>query len=91
MLEVIEHEQELLLAEEVPQRLGNCLSWLLVHRERLRDRSNDKLRVRERSERHEEDSVGKVVDDLCGQLKSETCLARTARPGKGEQANVFPL
>jgi hypothetical protein len=88
LLEVVEHEQEFLLTEEVCQRLGSCLPWLLVHSERLGDRRKNELRVREGSERYEEDPVGKVVDDLRGQLKSETRLAGAARPGEGEQANV---
>ena len=50
LLEVVEHEQELLVAQVLDQRLERALARLLAQAERLRDRRHDELRLPHRRE-----------------------------------------
>ena len=86
LLEVVDHEEELLLGE-VRREL---LPGRLVDAERLRDLRQDELGIGDRRERHEEDAVREVLDQLGRRLQREPGLPGAARPGQRDRADVGP-
>ncbi len=82
VLEIVDQEQQLLVAEVVRQ--------LVAGADRLRDLLDDQARVGERRERHPEDAVLVGADQLGGHLERQPRLARPARPGDRDQARAVP-
>ena len=86
--EVVEQQQQSAIAKSALERLDDRATGLLVHLERSEDLGGDQLRVDDRSEVDEEDSVAKVGDQLPGALERKARLAGSAGAGQGQQASV---
>ena len=80
MLEVVEQEQELPPAEESGQVVGGA--------DRPGDLRGQELGIGETRERHPEDAVAELPDELGRDLKRETRLARAARAREGQEARA---
>jgi hypothetical protein len=80
MLEVVQQQQQLLVADDGRE--------LLARAERLSDRRQDELRVADRRQQDPVDTVREVADDVGRSLDREACLARPARPGESEQPTL---
>src|SRR5262249_10194602 len=88
MLEVVEHEQEPLRAEERAQVVEQRPARRLRDSERLPDRRQHELWIGKRRERDEVDTVSEVAGEGgCG-AERESCLSCAARPGEREQPNI---
>ena len=82
LLEVVEHEQELALADVVRERA--------LRADRPADRVGDERRISDRGQADPEDSGHEVWDELAGRLDRQTRLAGAARAREGEQARSVP-
>ena len=89
VLEVVEHQEHRPVADELLEGLGERGRRRLADPERLRDRGNDELRVADGFERHDEDAVGVVLDDLRRRLQRESRLAGARRAGQRQQPHVL--
>ena len=89
VLEVVQDEQELLVADIVGQRLQGRLARVLAEAECPRDRGGHELPVLDGRERDEEDAVREPLDQVCGYLEREPCLARAPGSGEREKAQVL--
>ena len=72
VLEVVEEQHELAVAEKAAEVVGGA--------DRLRDLARDEIRVDERAEGDPEDTVRDRADELGSDLQREPGLSRTARP-----------
>ena len=88
LLEVVEHEQELLVAQVLDQRLERALARLLAQAERLRDRRHDELRLADRRELDEGRAVREPLAHAGGELEREPGLAGAAGADQRQQAHV---
>src|SRR5687767_13434144 len=86
VLEVVEHEQRLLLAqmrrEALPRRRVG------LEAERPCNGGRHELLVGDRAELDEDDAVAKLVEQLPAELDGEPGLAASAGAGQGQQANL---
>jgi hypothetical protein len=76
VFEVVEQDQQ--------RFVGDVLRKTVLGSERLPGRRQDELGIAQRRQRHPEDPVGVALRSLGGRLQPKTCLARPARPRKGE-------
>jgi hypothetical protein len=79
LLEVVEDEQQLLVAQVAVERLEDRLPRLLAQADRPRDRRRDQLPVAHGRERDEEDAVRELLDDVGSELQREPRLPGAAR------------
>ena len=91
VLEVVQDQQQVALAHEPRQRLGDRLPGRRAQVECLRDRGRDELAVADRRERHEAGAVGEPLLQPAGDLEREPRLARPAGAGEREQARARPM
>ena len=84
LLEVVEHEQDALLAEIAEQRLASGF----VDPQRLRRSRYDERRIEDRSQRHEEDTGGERLDQLGRDLEREARLSRSSRSRQRDDACI---
>ena len=82
MLEVVEHEQQSLVADRRRERV--------LRAERLGGDGLDQRGIGERGERHPPDPVVVVVGGRCGRLQREPCLPASTRPGQRDEPDVGP-
>jgi hypothetical protein len=75
MLEIVEHEQELALAEVVLERLVDRASGRLLDAETPRDRGYDEVGVGNRCERNKERAGREIPEDVGGDLEGEPRFA----------------
>ena len=85
LLEVVEDEQEALVAQPVGERFLDRATAALGDAERTRDARCDEHRIADRLERHEEDAVREVVRRPRRELERQPRLAGPARPGQRQQ------
>src|SRR5258705_7379461 len=81
MLEIVEKQHELAVAEKRTKVVG-CA-------DRLRDLARDETRVSERAEWNPEDAVRDRADELSRDLKRQSSLARSTRPGDRDEPPTF--
>ncbi len=85
MLRIVEHEQQLLRGKIVAERLDHGPRGLLLDLERPGYDLRHEMRIRERGELHQPDSVGKRVDQAARHFDGQARLARTAGPAQRHQ------
>ena len=88
LLEVVEHEQQILLPQVRPQDVEERLLGGLPHRQRPRHRGGHRLAVGHRGQPHEVCAVGKVADQLLRHSQRQAGLADAPWSGQAEQANL---
>ncbi len=88
VLEVVEDEDEPLLAEEVFDALLDREACDLLDPECLRNRRKHETRVGDRRQRDEEGAVGEVLEQVGCRLEREARLAGAARACQREQPNL---
>ena len=84
LLEVVEHEQDALLAEIAEQRLASGL----VDPQSLRRGGDNERRIEDRSQRHEEDAAGERLDQLGRDLERETRFSCSTRSRQRDDACI---
>ena len=89
LLEVVEDEEEVLVAQVVLQRLGERLAGPFPHRKRLGDRRDEEMRIADRGEVDEEDSVLEIRDQFRRHLERETGLAGATRSRERDKPNAL--
>ena len=82
MLAVIEHQQQLLAAQELHQRLAGALAGPGGHREHRRDRIIHPGRVADRRQLTQPRAITEPRRHLRGGLQRQPGLAHPARPGQ---------
>src|SRR6266699_3538451 len=87
---VIEHEQQVLLAEVGAQLLLHGLPPDFFEAERLRDGRQDELRVADLGQGDKTDATRKVVEEFGCHLHSQTRFADATGTSERQQANVWP-
>jgi hypothetical protein len=88
VLEIVEHQEELALMEEIRDSFGQGEASAFLHAERPADRRKDEGRVGNGCQRHEESTVREVVEQVRRSLQRKPSLAGTARPGQRQQPHV---
>jgi hypothetical protein len=88
LLQVIEHEQGRPLAQVLGERVGHRLLVGRLQSERARDRRRDQRRVAHGREVDEGRAAGVVGAQLGRGGDGQARLARAARAGEGQQADV---
>jgi len=89
-LEVIQDEQEFLLAEHSRQSLYQAAS-LVSHAQHPGDSRGNEDRVIQRAQIDEPDALWKVLEQIGGGLQSNTGLADTTRSGDREEPHVIVI
>ena len=90
VLEVVEHEQCVPLAQVRPEVVQERHVAALLHAEHAGNRRGDEVGVAERRQLDEPDAVLELVQDLASDGDREPCLARPARACEREQTHVVP-
>ena len=85
LLEVVEHQQETLVAQHGLQPLDQGLVARFPHAERRDDGGRHQTRVADRGERDDGDAVGEVLRHRRRRTQREPGLAHPARTGQGQQ------
>ena len=88
MLEVVQDEQHVPLAQIRGQEIARGPSAHLVQTQRLGNSGDDESRLAERVEGNEPDPVREGTDQLGRDLESQPGLADPTRAGEGEQADI---
>ena len=88
LLEIVENEEEPPRAQVVAQHVAVCPAAALAQAERLRDRSHDQIRIRQRPQRHEPDAVGVVLGGVGGREKRQARLPAAARADQGDDRDI---
>ena len=88
VLAVVEHEQELLRAQEVEQGLVERLTHTGLHAERGGERFDDRVRLTDGRELAEPRAVVVAREDVGGDLGREPGLAHAAHAGEGHDPRV---
>ena len=88
LLEVVQHQQKPFVLEVVLHALDERLVPALPHVERLRDGRDDQRGVGEGGERHEEDAVLELIQEISRRLQRQAGLARAPRTGEGKEAHL---
>jgi len=88
MLEVVEKEQEALLAEEVAQTVRNRPIASLPHIKHLGHSRGDEIGVSDRTESDKPDPVREGFADRGGDLEGESSLAHPAGTGQRQESGL---
>jgi hypothetical protein len=86
MLEVVENEQRLPVAQEVDQRVGERPITGVKDPQDLRDRPGDEARIGDGRKRDEGRTVVEPIDHVPGHPDGEAGLPRAPRAGEGQEA-----
>src|SRR5215471_15694095 len=89
LLEVVEYEQHVFVLQEGFEESHKRQCPVLFDFERLSDGGNDQVGVADRSQLDERDAIGKVVEELSGDLQNQAGFADTASPGEGHQTHLW--
>ena len=89
LLEVVQHQQQLLCTQMVLQAGQQRLRRCLVHAKDLRHRAQHEAGIADGGKLYEVDAVDKVVEQIGGGLQRKPRLADAAGSGKGEQVHIF--
>jgi hypothetical protein len=88
LLEVVQHEQQVLVAKECTESLDQWLVAGLPYAKNVSDRGCDQVGVSDRRQTHEEHAVRADIVHVGGHAQGKTGLAHAAGTGQGEQANL---
>ena len=88
LLEVVEHEQEVVVTEVFDHRVGQILTGRRPNPQSPGDLSGHERRIAHRSEVDEEHAVGMTVEPFPGDLEREPGLARAAGTRQREQTGA---
>ena len=88
MLDVVEHDQERPCAQVVVERTLECPAAALAHVERLGDRGDDVLGLRDRRQWNKERAVREVSEHVGCSLQRQARLPRAPRPGQRDDAVI---
>ena len=88
VLEVVEHEQELPVAQVPAKILSELLAARPLNVKDPCDGRQDELGIRKRREPDEENAVGEVVQQVGRNLQGQPRLARSSGAGQGEHSDV---
>ena len=88
LLEVVEHQEQVPVAEVPRHAVGQRPVARLPHAEGLRDRRGDEGGVADRGEGDEDDAVGEVAAQLLRDPQGEARLADAAGTGQGQEADA---
>ncbi len=89
MLEVVQHQQHLPVAQPGGQRGQRQLVAALAQAQRLRQGRQHQPRILDRRERHEADTVGKARLELLGNMQAQPGLADAGRADQRQQTQVI--
>ena len=89
VLEVVEHEQRLLVVQELGQHVCERLRAGFGDAEGLRHRRQHELSVRYPDEPDHENAVGELLDQLRAGLEREPRLPRPGGPGQRDQPHLL--
>src|SRR5215210_9108759 len=84
LLEVVENKEHPPLAKVVLEALIERLLSCLPHPQCLRDCREEQFGLGQGGQRSEESAIREVIQEVCGCLQGEPCLACPARTGEGE-------
>ena len=93
LLEVVQHQQQLLVPQVVPDDLAQRPAAGLPHVQRAGDGRGDEVRIARRRERlqgHEADAVLEVVEQVGRHGEGQARLAHPAGAGQRQQARLGP-
>ena len=90
LLEVVEHQQQVAVAQGVDQAFDEGAVARLADAECLGDDRRDEVGVGQRRQVDEGDTVGEHAADLRGDAQRQPGFAHPARPGQGDQAHRGP-
>ena len=88
LLEVVEHEQEVMVTEVFDHRVGQVLTGRRSNAQSPGDLGGHERRITHRSEVDEEHAVGMTVEPFPGDLEREPGLARATGTRQREQAGA---
>ncbi len=91
MLEVVEHEQQVLVLQESFQLLQRGLRPVALQSECSGHGGKDQCGIVDGGQGDEADPVGEVILHLARDLQSQARLAHAAGAGEGEQAYLRAL
>jgi hypothetical protein len=91
LLEVIEDEEQVLIAQSGAQALQERLTCSFGHAEGLSDGREYEVWVADRGKRNEIGTVREGATRTRCHLKGESCLADTTRSGEGEETRLARL
>jgi hypothetical protein len=89
LLEVVEQEQEALVAQDRLQSLDQRRVTRLAHGERLDDGGSHQHRIADRGERNDRDTIGEVICHRGCRTQREPGLADAAGTAQGHQRHVL--
>ena len=88
LLEVVQHQQESPVAQVILQGLDQGLLATPITPRAPAIAGATRARVRDRGERHEENAVCELLQDLGGDLQPEAGLAGPRGPGEGQESRA---
>ncbi len=88
VLEVVQQQQQVPLAQRSPHLFLQGEISHIPQAERLGDRCQDPGRIADRGERHEADSIGKVVEQRLRHRQPQARFAHSSRSDEGQQTHV---
>ena len=89
MLEVVHHEQQAPVTEKAAQLNLRRAPTGVLETKSPDDGRRDQGRIANRRQRHEEDTVNKVVRDVPGQGERQASLPTPTRTGERQETNVL--
>jgi hypothetical protein len=91
LLEVVQHQQELLLIQVALQVLQRWGAPRLLQAQGVGDRGGDQTRIGEGSQIHEEHAFRELLHHVGSELEGEAGLAGAAGAREGEEAHLLPV
>jgi hypothetical protein len=88
LLEVVQDQQRRLVAKEPCHDLSRWLATNVPQPQLAGDRLDDQMRVGDRRQVDEPDTVVEFVDDARPELDGQACLPNTGRTGEREESDV---
>src|SRR5262249_51823655 len=88
LLEVIEHEQHLLLQEHGLQDVPHWAHSTFLDAERLRNGGQDQRRISDGGQVHEEHAISELLTQFCSHLQPQARFADATRTSQGEQPHI---
>ena len=89
LLEVVEHEQQVLVSQEGFEEVQQGLCCGLFEVEGLGDGGDDQIRITDGGQRDEGDTIRKVVEEVGGDLEGKACFANAAGARQDEETDVW--
>ncbi|MDF3039208.1 MAG: hypothetical protein K0Q71_1914, partial [Thermomicrobiales bacterium] len=91
LLDVIQDQQQVAMAQDCRERLGDRSIAALADAQRPGDHRDDQRGIADRRQRYEGDAVGEGVLELIRDLEREPSLANAAGTGQCHEPDVIPV